>query len=416
MIFAIDKDGKRVHIDRTHVNYDYFCPECGEKLVLRKGDIRIHHFAHFPSTECTDSWHYDMSEWHQEWQARFPEECQEVVMTKDGQKHRADVCVGKTVIEFQHSPLSAEEFDDRNNFYTSLGYKVVWVFDLQDEYDNEKIIENDNKADVYRWKRPKATFKHFNLKDKKISLFFQFGMGENDDGSLSPWLVKAVWATPDGFEYFATDAYSYDENDLVEKPKDAPKTYYREDVYNDMYNEHNCGNYDHGHLFVGCPLSNSGFATSDFDCRNDEYGSCCNCPHNFDYWKCKYPLDYLKIPDDAEIIEVKKDSMGLIWCVIYELDGKRIEGKLPKRTYGAKTIVELWDEKKPSIAVFYNIRTQFYVRINRNPKEQVQRYGKLYGKFSRDQYSFPTSMESSKEVFNYYKKEWICVWHKHKED
>ena len=50
MRFALDKDGKRVYIEQTHVKQDYFCHECGEKLVLKKGEIRMHHFAHpFPA-------------------------------------------------------------------------------------------------------------------------------------------------------------------------------------------------------------------------------------------------------------------------------------------------------------------------------------------------------------------------------
>ena len=30
MRIAIDKDGKRVHINQTYAKFDYFCPECGE--------------------------------------------------------------------------------------------------------------------------------------------------------------------------------------------------------------------------------------------------------------------------------------------------------------------------------------------------------------------------------------------------
>ena len=62
MLFAIDKDGNRVYIKNTHVKQEYFCPECGERLVLKKGQVRTHHFAHPPHSECTDSWHYDMSD------------------------------------------------------------------------------------------------------------------------------------------------------------------------------------------------------------------------------------------------------------------------------------------------------------------------------------------------------------------
>lgn len=53
--------------------------------------------------------------------------------------HRADVLVDRTVVEFQHSILSPSVFDDRNNFYLNLGYKVVWVFDISNLYKNGKI-------------------------------------------------------------------------------------------------------------------------------------------------------------------------------------------------------------------------------------------------------------------------------------
>ena len=179
-----------------------------------------------------------------------------------------------------------------------------------------------------------------------------------------------------------------------------------------MYNDHSAGNFGHGSLFVGCPISKSGFATNNqIDPVPEDYGQCCGCPHCFDYFKCRYALDYLKIPDDAQVVEVKKDSMGIICAVVYETGGKRVEGSLPKRVYGAKTIVELWDGlDNPAMATFYNIKTHYYVRIHRNPRDQINKYGKLYGKFSKDRYSFPSSMESSKEIFGYYKKEWICVW------
>lgn len=49
-------------------------------------------------------------------------------------KHRADVLVDRTVIEFQHSIMPVKAFDDRNNFYFNLGYKVIWLFDLSDLY------------------------------------------------------------------------------------------------------------------------------------------------------------------------------------------------------------------------------------------------------------------------------------------
>ena len=112
MIFALDKDGNRVYIDDSVVKNDYFCPCCGEKLVLKKGNIRRPHYSHQANTECHDLWRYDMSDWHYNWQNYFPKDCQEIVKIFGDKKHRADVLIekNKTVIEFQHSSLDSIEF------------------------------------------------------------------------------------------------------------------------------------------------------------------------------------------------------------------------------------------------------------------------------------------------------------------
>lgn len=64
-------------------------------------------------------------------QSFFPAENREVIVKHDGKIHRADVLVGNIAIEMQHSQISAEEFNDRNKFFESAGYRLVWVFDVR---------------------------------------------------------------------------------------------------------------------------------------------------------------------------------------------------------------------------------------------------------------------------------------------
>jgi cell fate (sporulation/competence/biofilm development) regulator YmcA (YheA/YmcA/DUF963 family)/predicted RNA-binding Zn-ribbon protein involved in translation (DUF1610 family) len=52
--FAEDNNGKIIHIKNALSGVDYYCPECKEKFILKKGDIRQHHFAHNnSSSSCT---------------------------------------------------------------------------------------------------------------------------------------------------------------------------------------------------------------------------------------------------------------------------------------------------------------------------------------------------------------------------
>lgn len=159
MFIGLDKQNNRVTAAKAIHGNEYHCPICEEKLELRQGDIRMHHFAHWKNRSCTDTWSSDMSEWHINWQAQFPEECQEVVVEFDGKKHRADVLIeeSKLVVEFQHSPLSPREFAERNDFYTRSGYHVIWLFDMTKGFDDEHFILS-NDGDCYSWKHAWGTF------------------------------------------------------------------------------------------------------------------------------------------------------------------------------------------------------------------------------------------------------------------
>lgn len=207
MRIAHDKDGNRVHINNIKESEVYYCPACKAGLVIKRGEIKRHHFAHKSIADC-DTFTHDMSEWHINWQETFPEENREVVIELDisekeyrnnlyyaleetledyneycdreqkGElkvfhiKHRADVCVNNYVIEFQHSPISEREFYERNWFYTKAGYTVIWVLDFKDQIDSGNMWFHklrDNGKVQYGWDRPKR-FLYSIVPDKSESV------------------------------------------------------------------------------------------------------------------------------------------------------------------------------------------------------------------------------------------------------
>lgn len=217
MFFALNSDGRRIYAGAVEKSNEqqYFCPVCRQPVILRKGAINASHFAHTGS-QCPDSWHYDMSAWHKEMQEQFPEETREVVMSFDGETHRADVLKDGVVIEFQHSPISADEFCDRNEFYTKLGYKVVWVFDVSDQYEDGRFTHKRDNGDVLRWNNPLRVLRYgpipqYKKSNVKICLFF----GENYDGPDSdnpfpPEVHQVNWCSLDygeepDYRWIATD-------------------------------------------------------------------------------------------------------------------------------------------------------------------------------------------------------------------
>ena len=217
MFIAIDKDSNRVEIENADKIKEYFCPVCGEKLSIRaKESIAVKtHFAHKRNSQCVDDWNHDMSEWHLNWQRRFPTECREVVIEHNGIKHRADICIGNTIIEFQHSPLSSEEFGKRNEFYTNCGYKVVWVFDadekIKNPYDEDNTLDPiKNRFNKFIWKRAKETFSkpiHNNVGiylEYKTTLTLQDKRYENMIFNI---MIPITRISPKLFEFFKTHFY-----------------------------------------------------------------------------------------------------------------------------------------------------------------------------------------------------------------
>lgn len=209
MITAIDILGNKISINNVQPGKNYYCPICQQKLILKlKGEQRRPHFAHafFGNTNyspCPDMWHHDdKSDWHNEWQLLFPLENYEVVVNNNGIKHRADVLINNTVIEFQHSSISLKEFDERNTFYNNAGYQVIWVFDLRKEYKEEHIFKEIWDHKHFNWSYVKKPFSEITANTVNAYVFFQF----EDATELSKPILESVSYAKRGFHEFKTDS------------------------------------------------------------------------------------------------------------------------------------------------------------------------------------------------------------------
>lgn len=214
MEFAINHNRERTHAADANKQDEYVCPLCHKKVVLRKGEINVVHFAH--QSKCDDTWSYDMSAWHSEWQQQFPKKNQEVVIELNAEKHRADVIACGYVIEFQHSPITAYEFNERNQFYLSYGKKVIWIFDLIDEFESGRIEcyndwsnDNDNGG-KFKWSYSKRFLQNYiPQNDKNIIVFFQFFDSQHDNRDET-YMERVTWAIEeDGYSNFKRFFTSY---------------------------------------------------------------------------------------------------------------------------------------------------------------------------------------------------------------
>lgn len=132
MRFA-EVDGKRCEATKRAKG---ICPFCKGEVIAKCGEQKIAHWAH-KSTQSCDSWHEKETDWHLMWKNYFPKEWQEIIKTDEitGEKHIADVCTDKNfVFEFQHSAITPEERQSREQFYKNMN----WVVDgtrLKNDYE-----------------------------------------------------------------------------------------------------------------------------------------------------------------------------------------------------------------------------------------------------------------------------------------
>lgn len=165
MLVAMDENGERLYAKSETKITNCYCPVCSERLIHKMGKVRRPYFAHKTSSDCP----YDKdskSEWHVRMQDYFPKESHEVrfVDEKTGEIHIADIFLreANTILEFQHSPISWEEFWSRTCFHIMHGRRIAWLFDesSSSEKDFGRFREDDLSHEqwpyngkCYKWLR-----------------------------------------------------------------------------------------------------------------------------------------------------------------------------------------------------------------------------------------------------------------------
>jgi hypothetical protein len=245
MFVAFDKNKNKIDIEHAEPNKVYYCTDCQQTLIQRRGTERVHHFAHKHKIDSVNrncefrkSYSHEISEWHRNWQKRFHTDCcEKLIYDGNGIKRIADVLVNKIVIEFQHSYISYSKFNERNEFYISQGYNVVWLFDIIKYIENDSIIQctDKNGNGYYKWTLPPKFFRELNLINLRVGVYFQFS---NSDGIKEKIIERVLsFYNNSDFFYFYTDTKNkLSPNEFVEYAN--KNTLFKTKYSNEYINKH----------------------------------------------------------------------------------------------------------------------------------------------------------------------------------
>lgn len=155
MLYGLNDNQEKILAEPSKVG---FCPVCHSELIPKCGQIKIWHWAH----KVKKDWCYyePETQWHLHWKSLAPKERCEVRISKNGRYKIAD-CVLKSgkVVEFQHSFISPEEIQERENFYGNM----MWIFNCIEPFNEERIdLRHKGKYVTFRWKHPKKHIAYCN--------------------------------------------------------------------------------------------------------------------------------------------------------------------------------------------------------------------------------------------------------------
>lgn len=153
---------------------NYTCPGCGQRVILRKGEVRIAHFAHLSGHGC-HVFSEGETQIHLSGKQRVFDWCRQNHLAVKLEaylpklKQRPDILVywhhHWTAIEFQCSPISFERLCERTRGYHSQGYKVWWI--LGPTYLKKRLtLEQVSKFSYFQ---------------KKLHLFMSFYNPKRDE-------------------------------------------------------------------------------------------------------------------------------------------------------------------------------------------------------------------------------------------
>ncbi len=347
--------GERISSDHAEKGVIYHCPVCNQDVFLRHGDINIAHFAH--KHACTDNWNYDMSIWHSNWQMRYPIEMREVVKEFNGQKHRADILIEdkKVVIEFQHSSISKTEIIERTDFYNSLGYKVIWVFDVCECHYNLNL--ELWLKDYYIWNHPKRRLK--NLGDMDMVLFLQLEKRSEDNDDY----LEKQRKFNQGLSAYLSEEYYNQDKGYLGAHKDDESLLIRVKDWKDP-------------SFPGSFYSNGKFDEVSF---------------------VDFSMNYI----DNNHNELQHQKL---------IPEESTNTKYIKQQNEGKTVFDFWDEDyNIKYMILKNRYNDYYFKFIENPKLQYEKKNTCFAYISKDPYSFPHGL---REIFYTSEKVWTLKYMK----
>lgn len=164
MFYAKDEHGVYILASEKNVYQHGYCPHCNVELITKCSSRGRYFFVH--PRKCTKvGGESDAHVFWKEYVFQQLKSCgakQEVMI---GNQRRADLLVGKTVIEIQFSNISAQSIKRRIDDYVLSGFDQYWIFKLPQKANRHLIL---TPMMMYIWKETSFPLLYIDFTTKQL--------------------------------------------------------------------------------------------------------------------------------------------------------------------------------------------------------------------------------------------------------
>jgi competence CoiA-like predicted nuclease len=226
MLIALNSQSERTHGADAIRQEKYHCQQCGQQVMAKKGNIMIHHFAHYPGSPSCVWWepetplHLLMK---QESIALLKRDNNTVLaeleykLNLNGNILFPDVYLelrdGKKIaIECQVSKKPLSDFIEKTEQYSGSNIYTLWIFPLGD-YSNDYNIVSAMQRQSHTWNFGRIYTLGFNLATSTITALHFRGVYKRDE---------PVWRPPNGYGFSKVEHEGWEED--IMKVDHRPRT------------------------------------------------------------------------------------------------------------------------------------------------------------------------------------------------
>ena len=219
LLYGLDENENKVFIDDIENGRVYFCPSCKCPLISKRGEVRVHHFAHHSKTDhsmCAFQF-YDLTEVTAVIEKKFSDKgygVEVIYDLADNKKVIANAVVGEYAILIRdNAKFKEENVEEETKYFRSLGMKVIYYVNLKNEAnrgDIEVIERKDSYIEV-KWKKVSHRFlQNYSADVHDYDIFFDMSNDHND--KITPLSHYVLGRST----YIYNEKYDFSTDDFVD--------------------------------------------------------------------------------------------------------------------------------------------------------------------------------------------------------